>query len=59
MGDNIIIQRISFNLQVGLVSEKLSMEVADVSLVNIKRHVCNCEWSTVKRLNELILSKNI
>ena len=44
MGDNIIIQRISFNVQVGLLMEKLTMELADVSLVNIKRHVCNCEF---------------
>ena len=43
MTDSIIIQRISFNLQVGLVSEKLSMDVAEVSLINIKRFVCNCE----------------
>ena len=53
MGDNIIIQRISFHLQVGLVSEKLSMEVADVSLINIKRHVCNCEWSREVLTNQL------
>ena len=45
MADSIIIGRISFNLQVGLESEKLSMDVAEVSLINIKRFVCKCKWS--------------